>query len=311
MLPDPVLPGLSVRAGARGRRHRIRAARSGERLAARLLAGARQERRGRLPQLPVEPGCRRRAGRRVRGRGRVRARDRRCDRARLRLRRPRLRRARAEELPRHAGRQGGRRRDVLDVQVLRHGRLAGRVRRRQRGDRRADQPARRPLPRRDFSADPGGLHRRAHRAAGLGRGAARHLPAPPRPRARGARAVPRADHCEGPSTSGSSSPRASPPRRLLTEHRVVLAPGEGFGPSGAGYARLCLAVSDETLETGSSVSPPRSAQRARPARLRARRPSPHRGRRTRPSGLPAGSSARVARRVSPPPLPRFPCCPRG
>jgi len=30
----------------------------------------------------------------------------------------------------------------------------------------------------------------------------------------------------------------------------VLAPGDGFGPSGAGYARLSLAVSDETLELG-------------------------------------------------------------
>ncbi|HKG42831.1 MAG TPA: aminotransferase class I/II-fold pyridoxal phosphate-dependent enzyme [Gaiellaceae bacterium] len=37
---------------------------------------------------------------------------------------------------------------------------------------------------------------------------------------------------------------------LLTEHRVVVAPGEGFGPSGAGHARLSLAVSDETLELG-------------------------------------------------------------
>jgi aminotransferase len=37
---------------------------------------------------------------------------------------------------------------------------------------------------------------------------------------------------------------------LLSEHRVVLAPGEGFGPSGAGHARLSLAVSDKTLELG-------------------------------------------------------------
>jgi L-glutamine---4-(methylsulfanyl)-2-oxobutanoate aminotransferase len=37
---------------------------------------------------------------------------------------------------------------------------------------------------------------------------------------------------------------------ILTESRVALAPGEGFGPSGAGYARLSLAVSDETLELG-------------------------------------------------------------
>ena len=38
--------------------------------------------------------------------------------------------------------------------------------------------------------------------------------------------------------------------RLLEEHRVAVAPGEGFGPSGAGWARLSLAVSDDTLERG-------------------------------------------------------------
>ena len=38
--------------------------------------------------------------------------------------------------------------------------------------------------------------------------------------------------------------------RLLLEHRVALAPGEGFGERGRGYARLSLAVSDETLELG-------------------------------------------------------------
>ena len=37
---------------------------------------------------------------------------------------------------------------------------------------------------------------------------------------------------------------------LLTEQRVALALGEGFGSRGAGWARLSLAVSDETLETG-------------------------------------------------------------
>jgi len=39
------------------------------------------------------------------------------------------------------------------------------------------------------------------------------------------------------------------PERLL-EHRVAVAPGEGFGPRGAGWARLSLAVPDEVLETG-------------------------------------------------------------
>jgi L-glutamine---4-(methylsulfanyl)-2-oxobutanoate aminotransferase len=38
--------------------------------------------------------------------------------------------------------------------------------------------------------------------------------------------------------------------RILVEQRVALAPGEGFGPRGAGWARLSLAVSDETLELG-------------------------------------------------------------
>jgi aminotransferase len=38
--------------------------------------------------------------------------------------------------------------------------------------------------------------------------------------------------------------------RLLTEARIALAPGEGFGASGAGWARLSLAVPDEQLEHG-------------------------------------------------------------
>ncbi len=40
------------------------------------------------------------------------------------------------------------------------------------------------------------------------------------------------------------------PERLLAEHRLAVAPGEGFGRRGAGWARLSLAVSDEALETG-------------------------------------------------------------
>ena len=38
--------------------------------------------------------------------------------------------------------------------------------------------------------------------------------------------------------------------RILDEARVALAPGEGFGPWGAGRARLSLAVPDETLDEG-------------------------------------------------------------
>jgi L-glutamine---4-(methylsulfanyl)-2-oxobutanoate aminotransferase len=38
--------------------------------------------------------------------------------------------------------------------------------------------------------------------------------------------------------------------QLLLEHRVAVAPGEGFGATGAGWARLSLAVTDEQLERG-------------------------------------------------------------
>ena len=38
--------------------------------------------------------------------------------------------------------------------------------------------------------------------------------------------------------------------QLLAEERVALAPGEGFGARGTGWARLSLAVTDETLELG-------------------------------------------------------------
>jgi aminotransferase len=38
--------------------------------------------------------------------------------------------------------------------------------------------------------------------------------------------------------------------RLLEEHRVAVALGEGFGARGAGWARLSLAVTDELLDLG-------------------------------------------------------------
>jgi aminotransferase len=40
------------------------------------------------------------------------------------------------------------------------------------------------------------------------------------------------------------------PERLLEEHRVAVAPGEGFGEHGRGWARLSLATADETLDLG-------------------------------------------------------------
>jgi aminotransferase len=38
--------------------------------------------------------------------------------------------------------------------------------------------------------------------------------------------------------------------RLLREHRVAVAPGEGFGARGAGWARLSLALADDQIGEG-------------------------------------------------------------
>ena len=40
------------------------------------------------------------------------------------------------------------------------------------------------------------------------------------------------------------------PERLLEEHRVAVAPGEGFGDRGRGFARLSLATRDDVLDLG-------------------------------------------------------------
>jgi aminotransferase len=55
-------------------------------------------------------------------------------------------------------------------------------------------------------------------------------------------------------------PRGTTAARLLEEQRVAVAPGEGFGARGAGWARLSLAVSDETLELGLERLAPASTQ---------------------------------------------------
>ena len=56
--------------------------------------------------------------------------------------------------------------------------------------------------------------------------------------------------CEGTFYVWFELPRGLTVDQLLTEHRLAVAPGEGFGPSGAGWARISLAVKDETLELG-------------------------------------------------------------
>jgi aminotransferase len=56
--------------------------------------------------------------------------------------------------------------------------------------------------------------------------------------------------CEGSFYLWWELPDGLTAERLLTEFRLAVAPGEGFGSRGAGWARLSLAVSDETLEIG-------------------------------------------------------------
>jgi aminotransferase len=45
-------------------------------------------------------------------------------------------------------------------------------------------------------------------------------------------------------------PEGVTPERVLEEHRVAVAPGEGFGERGRGWARLSLATADEKLDLG-------------------------------------------------------------
>lgn len=58
--------------------------------------------------------------------------------------------------------------------------------------------------------------------------------------------------CEGTFFVWLKLPEGLTAQTLLEEHRVAVAPGEGFGPSGAGWARLSLAVSDEVVDLASA-----------------------------------------------------------
>jgi aminotransferase len=62
--------------------------------------------------------------------------------------------------------------------------------------------------------------------------------------------APLGPRCEGTFFVWLRLPAGVTCERLLTEARVALAPGEGFGDRGAGHARLSLAVADETLDEG-------------------------------------------------------------
>jgi aminotransferase len=56
--------------------------------------------------------------------------------------------------------------------------------------------------------------------------------------------------CEGTFYVWIRLPDGLTPELLLEEHRLVVAPGEGFGPSGAGWARLSVATPDHLIELG-------------------------------------------------------------
>ena len=63
-----------------------------------------------------------------------------------------------------------------------------------------------------------------------------------------ARVLPSPVVCEGTFFVWVRLPDGLSAGRLLEEHRVAVAPGEGFGPSGTGWARLSLAVDDATID---------------------------------------------------------------
>jgi aminotransferase len=57
-------------------------------------------------------------------------------------------------------------------------------------------------------------------------------------------------HSEGTFFVWFRLPDGMTPQLLLEEQRVAVAPGEGFGTRGAGWARLSLATADERLDLG-------------------------------------------------------------
>jgi aminotransferase len=63
-------------------------------------------------------------------------------------------------------------------------------------------------------------------------------------------ALPAPPVCEGTFYVWLQLPGGLDLEQLLREQRVALAPGEGFGPSGEGWARISLAVSDDALQRG-------------------------------------------------------------
>ena len=92
--------------------------------------------------------------------------------------------------------------------------------------------------------------RRSPRSTGPQDSVAERVDAYERRRDTIAAALPDAPVCEGTFYVWFKLPDGLTAEALLAEHRVVVAPGEGFGPSGAGWVRISLAVDDEQIELG-------------------------------------------------------------
>ena len=62
--------------------------------------------------------------------------------------------------------------------------------------------------------------------------------------------IPDPPDCEGSFYVWFELPEGVTPELLLAQYRLAVAPGEGFGSRGAGWARISLAVTDEALDAG-------------------------------------------------------------
>ena len=188
VVPDPHL-GAAVRRGRRapgpaagtrrGLRRRARPGRGVLRRPDARVGGVVAQAAGHRPLLPAQPDDRLRRpvlhgaprGLRPRARG--------GPGARLRLRGPRLRRLRAAVDPPGAGRHRRRGGDLHHDQVVLHGRLARRLRRRQPGDRAGADQAQDVSRLRDLPAHSDRGHRGHERGAGVPQGDQRDLPVAP------------------------------------------------------------------------------------------------------------------------------------
>ena len=170
-----------------------------------------------------------------------------------------------------------------DEQGLQHGRLAGRLLRRQRRDDPGAGHDQGLLRLRHVPADPDRRHRgpAAHRRGR--RGPSAPVSAPPR------RAVRRA--CDA-SAGTSTPPRAGMfvwakipepwasqmdtmdfAMKLLEEGDVAVSPGSGFGPAGEGYLRMALVENENRLRQAVRQIGRCLGSESRPADARGRRPA--------------------------------------